>query len=323
MFFAGQVRAADAPASLSDWGLHCWCLTARHTPQRIVREDDNGRILRLLQSGMTRAELAAALPGLKDSQLALLEAFGLVVRSSDSYRTAFPVLAPETIKPVRARADEIASRMASSLRSDVDIVTASARAQGYPDSAYAMVFGYALDGAVWEALKERSSLPDTALDLEHPYWRGAFWAIYPERTGAPGRNEVPVGERLLIGVWTDHTVDGVNAMLASARVPGFPNDLQNVPQIVDRPGDPVHDAAHRVAVKLAKALLDSDDGKAMLALFPSALRQQAILAVAHELIWSVMEQLVRGGIVRSPAVLSAAIPRNEQIKSLMFTIITK
>jgi hypothetical protein len=186
-----------------------------------------------------------------------------------------------------------------------------------------MVFGYALDGVFWRALKERSALPDTVLDIEHPYWRGAFWAIYPERAGAPGRNEVLIGDRLLVGVWTDHTVDGVNAMLNSVQTAGALGDLQQIPQIVDRPGDPVHEAAGRIAATLTIALLDSDEGKAMLAQFPPDLRDQAILAVAHELIWSVMDRLVRDGSVSPAPVLRTTEPNQQQTKSLMFTIFDK
>jgi hypothetical protein len=90
LFFAPQARAADAPASLSSWGLHCWCLTARHTPQRIVREDENGRILRLLQNGMTRAELATMFPGVKESQLALLRLMAWLLGMATPIGPPFP-----------------------------------------------------------------------------------------------------------------------------------------------------------------------------------------------------------------------------------------
>jgi hypothetical protein len=183
-----------------------------------------------------------------------------------------------------------------------------------------MVFGYALDGAIWEALGRRTPLPDTALDLDHPFWRGAFWAIYPERTDAPGSNEVRVGPKSLFGVWTNHTVVPLNAALDRAQANGLTDNLKSLPEITDRPGDAVHDAGQRIAMKLVGALLDSDDGRAALELFPSALRQQAILAVAHEFIWSTLNQLVRDGAVRTPAALTAELPSDAQTRALMFLV---
>src|SRR5262249_53187493 len=77
-----SARAASAvpgvSSSLSDWGLHCWCLTARRTPQRIIRADNNGRLLQLAVGGITRAELDRKLPGASDSQLTLLQTYGLL-----------------------------------------------------------------------------------------------------------------------------------------------------------------------------------------------------------------------------------------------------
>jgi hypothetical protein len=312
--------SAIAPPNLSEWGLHCWCLTARHTPQRIVRADNNGRLLRLAVGGVTRAELDRKLPGVTESQLALLQTYGLLTHDGDLYATAFPVFGPETIGPIRARLADLARHTAVQLRPDVETIAASARAQKHPGAAYAMVFGYALDGTLWDELPRRTPLPDTTLDLDHPFWRGAFWAIYPERSGAPGRNDATLGGRTLVAVWTDSTVNALNAKLHAAMAKGSPVDLSNLPIVIDRSGDPVHTAGHRIAKNLTAALVDSQEGRALLAQFPQGLRRQAVLAIAHEFIWSVMEELVRDRTV-PPAPAFAPGQRGEKnLEDLMFII---
>jgi hypothetical protein len=312
--------AASAPSSLSDWGLHCWCLTARRTPQRIIRADTNGRVLQLAVDGITRAELDRKLPGVSESQLALLQTYGLLTHNGDLYATAFPIFGPETIGPIRARISALSRRTASRLRPDVETIVASARAQKHPESAYAMVFGYALDGTLWNELRHRRLLPDTTLDLDHPFWRGAFWAIYPERSGAPGRNDVDVSGRTLVGVWTDGTVNALNAKLDLASSKHSLAGLSNLPVVVERSGDQVHSAGQHIAAILASALVDSEDGRALLAQFPESLRQQALLAIAHEFIWSVMDELVGDNVVSPPPILSTNHPSDAGIESLMFVI---
>jgi hypothetical protein len=311
---------ASASSSLSDWGLHCWCLTARHTPQRIIRADNNGLILRLAAGGITRAELDRKASGVTESQLALLQAYGLLTHDGDRYTTAFPIFGPETIGPIREKLAALALRTAPQLRPDIETIVASARTQGYPRSAYALVFGYALDGTLWDELPRHVRLPDTTLDLDHPFWRGALWAIYPERSGAPGRNDAAVQGRTLVVVWTDSTANALNARLDAARSKGAIADISNLPIVIDRSGDPVHGAGQRIAKILADALVESEEGRALLASFPRNLRQQALLAIAHEFIWSVMEQLVHDQIVSPPSVLSSQQKGKGNLEDLMFII---
>lgn len=312
-------HAADAPPDLSDWGLHCWCITARHTPHRIIRADDNGLILGLAVHGISRDELKRRLPNVTESQLALLQAYDLLTKEGDRYTTAFPVFDPKTIGPIRAKLAALAVRTSPSIRRDAELIVDAAKAQNHPESAYAVLFGYALDGILWDELQKREPLPDTTLNLDHPFWRGAFWAISPERTDAPGRNEVPLGSRRLIGVWNDRSVTALNARLDALRAAG-PNGINRLPVVNDRPGDTVHDAGARIAGSLVAALLDSDDGRALIAQFPGSLRKSAILALAHEFIWSVNEELVRDGIVKLPAAHVTNQASSAELEALIFVI---
>ncbi|MGI8870367.1 MAG: hypothetical protein ACR2F6_16345 [Mycobacteriales bacterium] len=74
--------------------------------------DTNGRILAAARDGMTQRELAEQGNVATDSQLALLEAFGLLDRDGDRYRTAFALVGPEILSTLRPRWRAAGARLA-------------------------------------------------------------------------------------------------------------------------------------------------------------------------------------------------------------------
>jgi hypothetical protein len=318
---APPALAQDPPDDLGQWGLHCFCLTARHTPQRVIRMDDNGRLLRHAVGGATLGELRARGLAVTDSQVLLLRTYGLLDQTGERLTTTFPVIGPEEMDPLRARLRRLAEATAPSLADDTRTIAERLKATGYPDHAYAVVFGYALDGLVWDELRLRGALPDITLDLDHPIWRGAFWALYPERSGVPGTNEATFGDQAIVSVWTDSTVGPLDALLrprgGSAGTADRPW-LARVPTLHAIAGDRIHDVAKQLAARTASALMDTPDGKALLAAVPHASRQHAVLILAHEFIWYLMEDLVRVGAVRAPAVLGVTNPTSDQLTPLLF-----
>ena len=132
-------------------------------------------------------------------------------------------------------------------------------------------------------------LPDTTLDLDHPNWRGAFWLIYPERSGAPVTNEVTLdGPRCHCldrpyFVCAERAANVCQTKTASASTVA---GVRNLPVLLDTLDDPIHIAAERIATLTATALLNTSEGKALCRL-PSHMRSNRSggFIVAHELIW--------------------------------------
>ncbi len=83
-------------------------------PHGIVAMDTNGRILAAARDGMTQRELAEQGNVATDSQLALLEAFGLLDRDGDRYRTAFALVGPKILSTLRPRWRAAGARLPSS-----------------------------------------------------------------------------------------------------------------------------------------------------------------------------------------------------------------
>jgi hypothetical protein len=72
------LAASNQPDDLGQWGLHCFCLTARHTPQRVIRMDGNARVLSHAVGGATLGELRASGLTVTDSQVLLPRTYGLI-----------------------------------------------------------------------------------------------------------------------------------------------------------------------------------------------------------------------------------------------------
>ena len=326
------VRAAvmTAPDNVALWGLHCFCIEAVATPHRIVRMDDNGLILGAARNGVTIQQLRTNRIRFTESQLTLLQVFGLLSRQGNVIRTAIPLLGADTTAAIRSRAADIAAALMPALRPPIRTIHGELSRNGLQSSGYAVVFGYALDTLLWQILTTRAALPATTLTLQQPFWRGAFWAIYPERPDAAGTNELAHGTAHLTMVWTDPVALRLNqlasapttlAMLASIErspastgvetirlrcaVPGCvaADQVMRVPSIDERAGNPLHDASAAIAGAVSRALLSSGNGHRLIALVPNATREQALVIVAHELIWEVADALVKARIISRPAVL--------------------
>lgn len=322
--------ARTASDDVATWGLHCFCIEAVATPHRIVRMDDNGLILGRARNGITIQQLRADGITVTESQLKLLQVFGLLSRQGGVIQTAIPLLDSNATAAIRNRAAHIAAGLIPALRPPIRTIHTQLSRNGLQDSEYAVIFGYALDTLLWEVLRTRAALPSTSLTLQQPFWRGAFWAIYPERLDAAGTNELAHGRAHLTMVWTDPVaprldllahapttlaalasieqlparsgVETVRSMCTVPRCVGT-NHLLRLPSIEERAGDPLHDASADIAGAVSRALLSSGNGHALIALVPTATRAQALVIVAHELIWEVADALVKARIVSRPAVL--------------------
>ncbi|GGZ44964.1 hypothetical protein GCM10011273_34630 [Asticcacaulis endophyticus] len=99
----GQLHAQSLapPEDLTQWDLHCFCINAVRTPHRIIKMDDNGRLLFLAREGISIAALRQRGTRVTDSQINLLETFNMLRREGDVVTTAIPVLGPAQMAPLR------------------------------------------------------------------------------------------------------------------------------------------------------------------------------------------------------------------------------
>ncbi|UED87745.1 hypothetical protein [Streptomyces profundus] len=330
---------ANPQEDLSRWGLYCFAPRARRTPHTLVREQGNGALLYAARRGVRPHEFGVAPPS--EERLAGLVEFGLLERRGDLFTTAFPVLGPEIMAELRAGLAPLAERTAARAAPAARRIGAELAGQGLPDSVYAIVFGYALDGLLWPALARRVPLPDTTLTPERPWWNGAFWAVYPPRPGAAGTNFVRSASGTLTMVWTDATQSHLRALARaeSGAVLREPLAPRGEGEVIDGDGrvwrlrrpdgrlalpvvgvaGPLDEQAEAIAEEVVDALV-TPDARRIGALVDAA-PEVATVVLAHEFIWSVAQGLVASGTCPPPPSLAQPLrPESTPVDLLFFEV---
>jgi hypothetical protein len=318
-----------APDDLAAWGLHCFCPTARSTPHPIVELDNNGQILAAAVKPVRPQDLAASGVTVTASQIRLLCDYGVLEMQNDLIRTAIPVLGPDLLDPIRERLADVTDGVLERLAEPVGAVRDALIATGHADSAWAVTFGHALDGLLWTELDARGQLPPTELDLEHPYWRGVFWAVARERSRSAGTNFRRTGGSTLVLLWTDDVIDAVHALdrepgldefistaVSGGRIPPSIAFTRADRQLVDatgrptvpvvEPQGPVQRHCAAIARLAADALLDPAL-RPLVESIPRADGSQAVVVVGHELIWTMSDAVVSRGILDLPPLLATGV----------------
>lgn len=334
---------ASAQATLADWDLICFCNSRVSTPHFVVRMDGNGAILYAARSSITREQLTRAGVPATSTAIQLLRDWGLLTQRGDTLRTAFPVLGSDRMTQLRHDLRAAASAMLPRLRPSVDSITAALATRGTPQAAYAVVFSYVLDHLVWEDFGDAAAVP-AQIDVEHPFWNGAFWAVSPKRVNAPGTNSHRTDSTSVLVTWTDATLDLLRPLQAPATVASLARaarmaNADDIPEslrpyaLFRRDGAPAFAvvrtsendalmrASHSLATQVADGvrvwLRDVDVGSRL----DTADPRLALLVAYHEFMWELLDTLEASGAVTKPPILRSA-PRAALVAPLI-TVITK
>lgn len=264
--------------------------------------DDNGALLYHARNGATLEELGDAGIVPTRSQLALLQLYRVLKRDGDRLITSFPVIGPEILTDLRRGTRALADGMVQRLESDIRQIRHQLCWQGHDRHHYAVIFGHAVDGVLWDELRGAGMVPSTELSVDRPLWNGAFWAIYPPRDGA-GVNEIRCGDSTLVLVWTPATAAGLEALAASADIQQLLADRGRqdmLPVVTINGKDPIHTASVQIAAAIASALDTDPHATELLDLLSPAPRRTAVVILCHELIWDLMDALETAGLVTRP-----------------------
>lgn len=341
MASVAEAQRSEEPKDLSKWGLHCFCITAVRTPHGIVQMDDNGRILYRARGGVTREELGREGIAATESQILLMETYGLLDEKGGRLRTSIPVMDEDRMSALRAELKPLAKQAAEALKPEVAQIREELGRQHLEGSQYAIVFGYGLDGLMWDDLKAEHRLPSTELTVQHPFWRGAFWAVYPERKGVAGTNEVKARTGTMVLTWNDRTSAALYKLEVAGGLPEAIDSLSRggtepvqidavtkwvfrdgsglkVPVIQEDAGDVLYEASRRIGSKVANQLVESAAGKKVLASLDGMTREEAVLIAAHELIWSIADEMVEQRVLTRPRALTDGPLDAPDVRPLVF-----
>ena len=175
---------------LDKYKITCFTSVSSMSPDNIIRMDNNGQILLSCVSGKTVKQFDSLGITYTQSQLQLLVNWDLLFMENDIYTTAFPIIKDSTANSIRSLAKFNAREDVKTFFKDIDALSNILKANGRAQSIYTILFSYVLDDLVWRRFQERSLISKHELSIEHPYWSGVVWAIYPPRTSFCGTNSI-------------------------------------------------------------------------------------------------------------------------------------
>lgn len=343
LLLGGSVSAQTG--SIRDWDLICFCNSRTSTPHPVVRMDNNGAILFAAKDGVSLAGLKSLGIPITESQVRLLEDWSLVAERDGVLRTAFPVLGAERIVALRGELRQLARKTVSSLRPLVDSIVRNVSGRGYPEASYAVVFSYVLDGLVWDRLWPDSTLVSDRITVERPFWNGAFWAVDPKRSNAPGTNSARGDDSTLVLLtWTDATLpllrtvqqrDNLNGLIQALRtgsaqpIPaalepyGFirPDGKPGVLVIRERDGDLLSRLSLALADNVAREMTQWLATAGIAERLGTSNPGLGVLIAYHEFMWELLDELVDSGMVRKPPVLELAAPAPADVRPLITLVV--
>lgn len=309
---AAPAAAPADPPDLKDYGLICFCTARTATPHGLVKSDNNARILLLARDGVTKAQISAAGEPVSDSQLQALLDWGLVTQKDDRFTTSFPILGSAQMAALRARLEPVSTELIRKIAPDLKAVQGELHARGQVESAEAVLFGYILDGLTWRALEEAKALPSQDLDVEHPYWNGAFWAVFPRQEAMPGTNSRTEGKTEIRMMWTQPVLPWFERLVRSGGASAVPGAVV----VREASADPIYLRGRAAAAHIASAVMATklDD------VIPSAGPKQRALIATHELIWMLLDRANRDLGFKAPAVLKDGATSLRDVKPLVVVI---
>lgn len=349
---AGWTQTTTATArfgDLSNHEIYCFCNAVRGTPDRIVRMDNNGAILAACQGGRTIEQLRAGGVAVTDSQIRLLQDWGLLRKDEGgSLRTTFPIFGQETVFPLRKLARASAADLVRNTRTEIRQLLDLLSKAGQEGSAYTLLFSYVLDDQVWEQFYADKLLVDRDPSLDEPFWTGVVWAYSPPREFSCGTNFTSNNGISLAVNWSPALADRMGPLMGGWRAlrplieacaekkwvedPGerrlFSSyqlcDDQGRPTLAiltESESDPVFQMVSVVAKKVAThaaELARSDSVRTLLGTFEDAPR---LVITYHELMWEILEETESNGLIRKPAAFADPEHAREQdLGKLVFAI---
>lgn len=287
--------------------------------------DHNGTLLGAAADWITIESLGEIGVDTSPMQLRLLEDYDLIERRDNRIRRTFPALDTHSLQPLRRQLSDHAVETLVSSRSSIDSLAECLDDTGHRPFLWSIVFGYVLDGLVWDHLRGLDVLPPVDLSIEHPYWRGALWMLETSYPGSAGTNFVAADGAILVLCWTDAVSARIHELMDK---PGLPALVSALPDTQDRPteagaapdglldrhgrpafpvvqpGDELDTIGRRLAEHTALDILAHALPRTERC-YPDIDPPTRVVIAAHEYMWALTDALTGADIIQPPPALTS------------------
>jgi hypothetical protein len=330
----------EPKVGFKDYVLHQY-IRARVPPQSILDMDNNGDIILACISKKTMDQLSSQGIPCTESQLFLLKTFDLLREKDDAFEVAFPILDRSRTMLLRDYSLKAVPKLAEALKADIvqlaDVLKSSKREK----NIYTILFAYVLDHLVWVQFENNHLSTKQELSLENPFWGGEVWASYPPREFSCGTNTIAekgiqlkvnwsesvipkmipfVADWKNFGRMFDDYVDKGRVVDAQAKKVFAPFNLFDdsgnftIPVIEEKSENPLYGLCLTIAAKTAEQVPGIIDLDEITERFGFRDKKQAMVIIYHELMWDLLDELAKQGIIRQPVAFSD--PKNTESKDI-------
>lgn len=181
------------------------------SPTMILGFDNNLEIcLALREPGTSTDLLARGIPHTR-SQLVLLQLWNLVERSEgEALRCTVPVIDSTVSAHIQTRAEAVAEKVLAAVGTSIDSYLETVSDAGWPQSRYALLGSFVLDGLVWHALERLDAIESadaSAMPNGSEYWSGVTWITLAPQRDKLGTNSHATDEGMFFAAWTPSALE--------------------------------------------------------------------------------------------------------------------
>ncbi|UCE40262.1 MAG: hypothetical protein JSV17_12460 [Candidatus Aminicenantes bacterium] len=162
-------------------------------PVQIARLDNNGEILFACVEGKTLEQLKSTGIVCQQSQLELLVDWNLLEydRKNRTYKTTIHVYGTDKAASIRKKVGTKVIQLTATLDADLASIKNFLERIDREKNLFAILYGYVLHSYTMHQLGEEI-YQKPQLSVEHPFWKGYAWAIYPRKKFPTGVTFLPV-----------------------------------------------------------------------------------------------------------------------------------
>ena len=328
VFFLAMVCVVVSTAQKADFNKYdniCYC--AGNSPSNVIKLDNNWELLLSLIRPKTIGTLDSINIKHTGSQLKLLEEWSLIKKGEIDYRTSIVILDSVKTNSLRSLTKKLSLQLTNVIKPKIVELSSQLKKINREENVYSILFSYVIDGMVWDYLEEEQLVNPRKISLESPFWDGEFWSLYPKRDFYCGTNSISDKGYSIKVNWSEEAIPNMipfvtrfdlqEKMLSNLIEKGRLIDkeafsefgkfnffdekgLFTAPVIVENEQNPIYAISQEISENIVRFIKTQINVEIAMKKYGLRNTSQAIIVLYHEMIWDIMDSLVKMEIIEKP-----------------------
>lgn len=270
------------------------------SPQKVIAQNNNKEILGACRSPKNLGQLQKLGINVTKDQIKMLEETKLLKEENGIFKTTFPILSKDEMSALREEALKIAVKTAENIQPELEEFLKGTKKTEV--SPYLLFFSYILDGLVWECFKKENKITDMVIN-NRVGWIGVLWGSFLPRQFFLGTNEYPLKDGVIKFIWNNEILQKVKEVIFPEEIGKYITSL-TVSIINQKSKDSIYKSSLRLSEKIAEEVLGNLNLAQLMERYKFSSEKETLVIVYHELMWSLLEELERQGLLNKPEIIS-------------------